>query len=169
MGAGIKCFHYFGKIAIANNMFSGKIIDPLMKIISTSISILMFCMFVVTITNPVHAAVVTGTITAGTTAQTQTGTPGTQPLTYTPSPSPSVTPTTTLLPLPAITLIFPASTSTSTPTITPRPIMVTETPIPSDGIEFAKLSPRIRILTILLVILWLILAVFVIIYIRMFR
>lgn len=163
MGVGINSLDNFGKIVIVDDMFSSRIIDPLLKIISGLISILLVCA-VIAIVQPVHAATVTGTVT-----QTQTGTPGTPSLTNTPSPSLSETPTSTLLPLPAITLIFPESTSTSTATRTPRPIIVTQTPNPPEGVEITQLSPRIRILAILLIILWLFLTGFVILYIRQFR
>jgi hypothetical protein len=73
------------------------------------------------------------------------------------------------MPLPAITLIFPASTNTSTVTITPVPVSITETPRPSGGDELFTLSPRVRLLIIMLVALWMFLAGFVIIYIRQFR
>jgi hypothetical protein len=73
------------------------------------------------------------------------------------------------MPLPAITLIFPASTNTSTVTITPVPVSITEAPRPSEGDKLFTLSPRVRLLTIMLVVLWMFLAGFVIIYIRQFR
>jgi hypothetical protein len=140
-----------------------------MKIIIGSISTLLIFIFLMAITQSVHAAIVTGTPTAGTATQIQTEMSGNPSQTYTPPASVLVTPTTTLLPLPAITLIFPASTSTSTVTETPKPIIVSQTPNPTQGVEFAKLSPRIRILAILLVLLWLVLAGFVVIYIRQFK
>jgi hypothetical protein len=91
-----------------------------------------------------------------------------------PSPSPSVqatlasTATTTLVPLPAITLIFPVLTDTPTPTETPTG----QTPgNPGDDTNgrTAELSPRTRVLAIVIIVLWLVLIGFAIIFIRQVR
>jgi hypothetical protein len=74
-----------------------------------------------------------------------------------------------LMPLPAITLIFPVKTGTPSPTKTPIPIIPTETIEPSGGGKFINGSPRMRILAIILVILWVILAGFLIVFIRQFK
>jgi hypothetical protein len=135
----------------------------------------IFILFIFTFTistQPVHAAIqylATGTASTGTTTQTPTETSGTPELTFTPSTTPSITPTTTLMPLPVIKLIYPVSTNTSTVTITPVPVSITETTKPSGDDELFPLSPRVRLLTIILVILWMLLAGFVIIYVRQFR
>jgi hypothetical protein len=73
------------------------------------------------------------------------------------------------VPLPAITLIFPAFTSTSNATVTPVPVSITDAVKPSDEVELTRLSPRIRVLVILLVCLWLLLVGFVIIYIHQLK
>ncbi len=105
---------------------------------------------------------------AGTSTNAPSSATATPAVTETPSPSPSVTATTTLVPLPAITLIFPAPTETTTPTVTPLPVAGTQTPKPTDSAT-VSLSPRIRLLIGLIIVLWLFLAGFVIIYIRQFR
>lgn len=101
-------------------------------------------------------------------SQTPTATSGTPSQTYTPTSTASPTPTTTLEPLPAFTLIFPAVTDTSIPTITPVPAAATGTSHPplSDG---QRISPRITVASIILVVLWLILAGFLILFIRQFK
>jgi hypothetical protein len=154
-------------------MSSTRIISQTMKKFHGWISILFIITFIIT-TQPVHAAIqylATVTASTGTTTQTPTETSGTPELTFTPSTTPSITTTTTttLIPLPAITLIFPASTNTSTVTITPVPVSITETPKPSAGDDLFPLAPRVRLLTIILVILWMLLGGFVIIYVRQFR
>jgi hypothetical protein len=108
----------------------------------------------------------TSTPTLGTGTNQPNSTPS---ATYTPSVTPSITPTTTLMPLPAITLIFPATTATLTPTITPTPVQVTETPRATVAGDVASLSPRIKLIIGFVILLWLILALFVILYIRQFR
>jgi hypothetical protein len=129
-----------------------------MKVFVTLSFILLVCVAMVAMGHPVHAAVkyqVTGTSTP-----TQT---------FTSTLTPSASPTTTLIPLPVITLIFPASTVTSTPTITPEPPPVTKTPQPTNGAAIFPLSPRLQLLLIFIVVLWLFLAGFVIVYIRQLR
>lgn len=120
----------------------------------------------------VHAAIeqpINSAILLSTGTPTETVTQTTPEHTATPSAVPSDTPTTTLLPLPAYTLIFPASTSTSSPTISPEPIPSTKTPTPSVGSDIVKHSPRISILFVLIIILWVFLAGFVIVFLRQFR
>ncbi|MFZ0535043.1 MAG: hypothetical protein WAM09_17885, partial [Anaerolineales bacterium] len=169
---GINRLHYFGKIVLADKMSSTRNNIQTMKKFRGWISILILITFIITPSQPVHAAIqylATVTAPTDTTTQPPTETPGTPALTFTPSTTPSDTSTTTLMPLPAITLIFPASTNTSTVTITPVPVSITETPRPSGGDELFTQSPRVRLLTIMLVVLWMFLAGFVIIYIRQFR
>jgi hypothetical protein len=89
--------------------------------------------------------------------------------TSTPTITPSITPTTTLEPLPPITLIFPASTRTTLPIITPKPANVTHTPLPTGDNYFSSISPRMKALVIVLVILWIFLAGFLVIYIHQFK
>jgi hypothetical protein len=83
--------------------------------------------------------------------------------------TPADTPTTTLQPLPVITLIFPVSTETSTPTITPKPIYITATSTPSAFENLSSLPSRVSLLLILIFVLWIILAGFLIIYVRQFK
>jgi hypothetical protein len=82
--------------------------------------------------------------------------------------TPSDTPTTTLIPLPAITLIFPVSTPTPTATITPTPT-ASETPQPRENTGLNNLSPRFKLLAVLIALLWLILIGFAILFIRQYR
>lgn len=97
---------------------------------------------------------------------TPTATSGPPTSTYTPAPTATNTPTTTLMPLPPITLIFPARTDTSTPTITPVEITKIETDYPSlDDVE-ENIPPRLRILSIVIVLIWILLAGYLMIYIR---
>jgi len=105
------------------------------------------------------------TPTGGVVSQTQPLITSTPSNTYTPSATPSPTSTTTLMPMPPITLTFPASTKTSTATMTPQLIIGTPTGSLA-GSQDATISPRLRILVIILVILWLFLAGFLVIYIR---
>jgi hypothetical protein len=111
----------------------------------------------------------TVTATSGTNTLTPTKTSGTPSSTFTPSSTPSNTPTTTLVPVPVITLIFPVSTNTPVATITPATNFINGTPTPLNTASTAQLSPRIKVLTIILVLLWLFLAGYLIIYIRQFR
>jgi hypothetical protein len=83
--------------------------------------------------------------------------------------TPADTPTTTLQPLPVITLIFPISTETSTPTITPKSIYFTATSTPSAFENLSSLPSRVTLLLILIFVLWIILAGFLIIYVRQFK
>lgn len=110
-----------------------------------------------------------GTPTVSVTSQTTIGPSSTPSYTSTPSVTPSVTPTTTLMPLPAITLIFPVPTVTPTPTRTSISQMVI-TPSKSSGDEeLFSATPRLKAVSYILALLWLILAVFMVIYIRQFR
>ncbi len=106
---------------------------------------------------------------AGTSTQTPSSTTVNPALTATPTPTYAPTATTTLVPLPAITLIFPAPTETSTPTITPDSIVITETPNPADGVESSPLSPRLKVLIGLIIVLWVFLIGFIVLYIRQLR
>ena len=101
--------------------------------------------------------------------QTPTGISGLQSQTNTPTGTPTVTSTTTLIPLPAITLIFPAHTKTPVSTPKPSPISITATQIPDSENIYDSSYPRVRLIVIVLGFLWLILASYLIIYIRQFR
>lgn len=127
------------------------------------IIVLICCIFIL------FSSIATGSaVYAATTPTSGSFTP--QPsVIYTPTDTPSVTPTTTLMPLPAITLIFPASTSTVTPTVTPEPIPFTSTPNPAVHAVLEELPPRIKVLLVFVSVLWIVLAGFVIIYIRQLR
>jgi len=124
--------------------------------------LILFIVLIIAIAQPVNASDVLQA--AGT--QSPTKTVGTPSSTYTPTATPSPTSTTTLMPLPVITLIFPVTTSTPTTTISPQLVQGTVPSEPSTNGQNAPISPRIRVLGIVLVILWLILAGFIIIYIR---
>lgn len=86
--------------------------------------------------------------------------------TITPEYTPSHTPTTTLMPLPAITLIFPAHTVTNSVTSTPKLNSISETNPSPDNNESLVLPQRLKLLVIVVIILWLILAMFLVIYFR---
>jgi hypothetical protein len=108
----------------------------------------------------------TGTPTSGLISQTPITTPGTPTVTSTPGPTASYTPTTTLMPLPAVTLIFPQSTNTPTVTNTPNNSFDLMTPEPNSAGETTSVPPRLRILSIVLVFLWIFLVGYLIIFIR---
>jgi hypothetical protein len=138
-----------------------------MKIHRLTIYILIVCAFFFVVAIQAHAAVlylVTQTVTLSPTGRTNTPSQ-----TYTPTMTPSKTATTTLIPLPEITLIFPASTPTPTATITTTPAIADETPQPQGYTGLNYLSPRFRLLAVLIALLWLILIGFVIVFIRQFR
>jgi len=101
--------------------------------------------------------------------QTPTNTASTPSQTYTPSLTPTLTATTTLMPLPEITLNFPVATSTPTITVSSLNAALAVTPAPSEVVEGQDLSARIKFLSVVLVILWLILAGFLVIYIRQLK
>jgi membrane-associated phospholipid phosphatase len=120
----------------------------------------------------VHAAVefqTNGTTPTKTRTPGPSATKGTPPPTTTPSLTPSQTPTTTLAPLPALTLIFPAPTATDTATPTPDSLVVVATPVPTSGEVIKVLPPRLRLLIIFIILLWVFLLGFAIIYLRQFR
>jgi len=144
----------------------------MLHLISNPIYILLICVLLATGPQPnIFSAqdLTSVTPTSSLTLQTPTGTSGTPSQTRTPSATPSVTPTTTLMPLPAITLIYPPSTSTSIPTETPMPDVEIQNTNASTNGEILSVSPRIRLLSVVLVILWLILACFLVIYIKQFK
>ena len=101
--------------------------------------------------------------------QTQTGTEYPPSETETPSVTPSLTPTTTLMPLPEITLVFPAPTRTPHATETQKLEVSTPTSTPSTDNIFMNISARTRVISIVVALLWLLLAIFIIIYIRQFK
>ena len=141
---------------------------------SLNISMYMLIVYVLVIAGPqpINQSLMdltTITPTGGGYSQTPTVTSSTPAQTYTPSVTPSITPTTTLMPLPAITLIFPAPTITSIVTETHKSALGTQTPSHSDSSKLESVSPRMRVLSIILVIIWIILACFLVLYIRQLR
>ena len=139
----------------------------MMKKTAILISIFLALTVILAVEEIAHAEVKyqsSGTSTAGPTATQKTPLP-----TATVTQTPSATPTTTLAPLPALTLIFPALTATDTATSTPESIQTTETPIPTDGASILATPPRLRLLIIFMVFLWIFLVGFAIIYIRQIR
>lgn len=107
-----------------------------------------------------------------TTTQTQTFPPGptnTSTQTYTPGPTSTNTPTTTLMPLPEVTLIFPAATETLTPTKGPNSTTPVGTPEAASMAEDEKTPPRFRLLSIVLIFLWLLLAGYLVVFLKHFR
>jgi hypothetical protein len=120
--------------------------------------------FIFLLAQPAYAAVyalVTGSVSPSPTIAPSS--------TYTPSATPTETPTTTLLPLPAITLNFPLQSSTPITTISPTTLSNPDTTKSSDRGEFTSLSPRLRLLAVILVILWLLLISFAIVFFRQFK
>jgi len=104
--------------------------------------------------------------------QTQTFPPGpsnTPTQTFTPGPTGTNTPTTTLMPLPAVTLIFPVATGTLTPTKTPYTGTPAGTPDLDSKDEDDNIPPRFRMLSIVLIFLWLLLAGYLVVFIKHFR
>jgi hypothetical protein len=126
---------------------------------------------------------------AETPADTPTGTPdgtplvtssptliGPTPPTLTPSPgfSPTPTetlvptPTTTLEPLPEITLLFPVFTPTGTSTPTPEPAVLAATQAAQAAADREPLPRQVQWVGFVIVLLWLLLAAFLILFIRYF-
>lgn len=106
------------------------------------------------------------------TTQTQTLPPGptnTSTQTYTPGPTSTNTPTTTLMPLPAITLIFPVATETLTPVKDPNSTTPAGTPDAASITDDEKIPPRFRILSIVLIFLWLLLVGYLVVFLKHFR
>jgi hypothetical protein len=101
--------------------------------------------------------------------QTQTGIENPPSETETPSVTPSLTPTTTLMPLPEITLVFPAPTRTPHATETQKLEVSTPTSTPATDNIFVNISSRTRVISIVVALLWLLLAIFIVIYIRQFK
>jgi len=103
---------------------------------------------------------------------TQTLPPGptnTQTQTYTPGPTSTSTPTTTLMPLPAVTLIFPFVTETLTPAKEPNSTIPAGTPDAASMADDEKIPPRFRILSIVLIFLWLLLVGYLVVFLKHFR
>ena len=87
--------------------------------------------------------------------------------TITPAYTPSQTPTTTLMPLPAITLIFPAFTATTTPvTAITQSSSISDINTSQDNSDRSVFSQRLKLLIIVVIILWVVLALFLVIYFR---
>ncbi len=144
----------------------------IMIINRVTIYFLLVCVLLITGTQSIHAEVMylpTQSITPGTVTRSPTGPPLTPSHSSTPLMTPSMTATTTLIPLPEITLVFPASTPTPTVTITPTLLPYIETPKPVEEKGLNNLSPRVKLLVVLIAILWLILMGFAILYIRQFK
>lgn len=138
-----------------------------MNIIRVTACILLLCLLTITAAWPVHAAVanqITPPVTPSATGPTNSPT-----LTSSATLTPSNTATTTLIPLPAITLIFPVSTPSPTATLTSTPAFTAETPQPQGNSGLNNLSPRLKLLAVLIALLWLILIGFAIIFIRQFK
>ena len=112
---------------------------------------------------------VTTTPTGTVTTQITPGITETPGNTLTEIPNATISPTTTLMPLPAITLIFPAVTSTPTATITPDAHTIKQTPASGLSEGDMNLPPRIKVLNIAVIIIWLLLAGFMIMLVRHFR
>jgi hypothetical protein len=86
--------------------------------------------------------------------------------TFTPTNTntPTSTPTTTLIPLPSVTIRFPSHTPTLIPSRTLKPI---STPTPTQPIGLlANLKPAIWIPVILIALMWVILAMSLILFLR---
>jgi hypothetical protein len=83
--------------------------------------------------------------------------------------TPSITPSTTLLPLPVITLIFPAYTTTNTVTATPQFSPTPETTQSIDKSKPSNLTPRLILLVGILIILWVVLAGFLVVFFRQLK
>jgi hypothetical protein len=99
----------------------------------------------------------------------RTATPGPPTQTATIPYTPSITPSTTLMPLPVITLIFPAYTATNTDTATSQFSPTPDTPQSIDKAKPSDMPPRLILLVGILVILWGIMAGFLIIYFRQLK
>lgn len=130
---------------------------------------MFFCLLFVAQPKPQMKLAFNQASTPSTTAlptQTQLTIPGSQTPTSTPAYTTTITPTTTLIPLPPITLVFPAKTDTPTPTNTAINIREVQTPTPAPSENGDNISPRLRILFIILVLLWIFLAGYLVIYIR---
>lgn len=126
--------------------------------------VLLSCAVFFLLAQPVNAAVIA--LVTGSVSPSPTNVPTS---TFTPSATPTLTPTTTLVPLPAITLIFPAQTSTPITTMAPTYVSILNTTNLSDRVEFTNLSPRLRLIAVILVFLWLLLVGFAIIFLRQFK
>jgi hypothetical protein len=109
------------------------------------------------------------TATSRTSTQVQPTSSVSPEVTEGPISTPSATTTTTLVPLPAITLIFPALTNTPTATETSVSNLPTDVSETSNKTGLPGLSPRIKLLAVIIIALWVILAGFVIIFIRQVR
>ncbi len=106
-----------------------------------------------------------GTAVASDSATAVTGTPGPS---STPENTATPSQTLTLMPLPALTLIFPAATQTPRPSATPPSISPTApgVSLKSGGEE---LTSRIRLLVLVTIISWLLLAGFLIVFLRQYK
>jgi hypothetical protein len=101
---------------------------------------------------------------------------GPTPPTLTPSPGFSATPTqtlvptptTTLEPLPEITLLFPIFTPTGTSTPTPEQAVLAATLAAQSAADREPLAREVQWVGFVIVLLWLLLAGFLILFIRYF-
>ena len=135
-----------------------------MKNFRIEIFVLISGVFIFLLAQPVNAAVYA--LVTGSVSPSPTNAPS---LTYTPSSTPTETPTTTLVPLPAITLNFPVQTNVPIATISPTTFSNLDTTKSSDRGEFTSLSPRLRLLAVILVFLWLLMTGFAIVFFRQFK
>jgi hypothetical protein len=78
------------------------------------------------------------------------------------------TPTTTLEPLPEITLLFPVFTPTGTSTPTPEPAVLAATQAAQAAADREPLPRQVQWVGFVIVLLWLLLAAFLILFIRYF-
>ena len=88
----------------------------------------------------------------------------------TPTPTASIVPTATdtLEPLPEITLLFPVFTPTHTATPTPEPTVLAATQAALAGENRQPLPPEVQWVGFVIILLWLLLAGFLILFIRHF-
>jgi hypothetical protein len=101
----------------------------------------------------------------GPTPPTLTPSPGFSP---TPSETLVPTPTTTLEPLPEITLLFPIFTPTGTSTPTPGQAVLAATLAAQSAADREPLPQEVQWVGFVIVLLWLLLAGFLILFIRYF-
>ena len=144
----------------------------MLRIYQNSTLIIIFMIIVVAILEPINDLTFQANTASPTNnSLTQTASAGsvTPSQATTPQATATITPSPTLMPLPAITLIFPVSTASPTQFINQSTQESSQSTNIDKNIETRKLPPRVKALTFLLVVLWLLLAIFLIIYLRQFR
>jgi hypothetical protein len=102
---------------------------------------------------------------SGPTPPTLTPSPGFSP---TPTETLVPTPTTTLEPLPEITLLFPVFTPTGTSTPTPEPAVLAITQAAQAAADRQPFPREVQWIGFVIVLLWLLLAAFLVLFIRYF-